>query len=239
MVGLFRLREIPRTERSGFRLRAPAALTPAKRLKLSPAGPIVLHAKVCGSPSTSLRARSGRRRLSREIWMAFSFGLECGECGAGALAREKRASKFKLRVHPQPAIILRLLNQSRFHRILSNIFRFLLQTLIRSQHMIERFFFPDRARGVEKLINAMSRGAFQTLHDVDEREGPAVFIPRRQEQQMDVIWHDYGCVQMNSRLRAFRGRGRPRHSSYAMLPQTMFEHEIASLPRQDQTSTST
>jgi len=25
-----------------------ASLTPAKRLKLSPAGPIVLHAKVCG-----------------------------------------------------------------------------------------------------------------------------------------------------------------------------------------------
>ena len=53
--------EIPRL-RSGFRLRAPATLTPAKRLKLSPAGPIVLHAKVCGSPSASLRIKSGRCR---------------------------------------------------------------------------------------------------------------------------------------------------------------------------------
>jgi hypothetical protein len=40
--------EIPRTKRSGFRLQAPASLTPAKRLKLSAAGPIVLHAKVVG-----------------------------------------------------------------------------------------------------------------------------------------------------------------------------------------------
>src|SRR5258708_13214740 len=46
--------KILRTRRSGFRLRAPASLTPAKRLKLSPAGPMVLHAIVCG--------RLGRRR---------------------------------------------------------------------------------------------------------------------------------------------------------------------------------
>jgi hypothetical protein len=40
--------EILRKERSGFRQKAPAregrALTPSKRLKLSPAGPMVLHA---------------------------------------------------------------------------------------------------------------------------------------------------------------------------------------------------
>ena len=39
------------------------AQTPRKRRKLSPAGPMVLHAKVCGSPSTSLRINSGRRRI--------------------------------------------------------------------------------------------------------------------------------------------------------------------------------
>jgi hypothetical protein len=42
------LLEILRKERSGFRQKAPArkgrALTPSKRLKLSPAGPMVLHA---------------------------------------------------------------------------------------------------------------------------------------------------------------------------------------------------
>src|SRR5438093_1446620 len=51
---------------------------------------------------------------------------------------------LELRVHPQPAIIFRLLNQPCLYRILSDVFAFLLQTLIRPQHMIDGFIFPDR-----------------------------------------------------------------------------------------------
>ena len=59
--------KILRKERSGFRQKAPArkrrALTPSKRLKLSPAGPMVLHAKVCGSPAEGRTATSGALNL--------------------------------------------------------------------------------------------------------------------------------------------------------------------------------
>src|SRR5262249_59166105 len=34
------------------------SFTPAKRRRLSPAGPMVLHAKVCGSPSSNRVARA-------------------------------------------------------------------------------------------------------------------------------------------------------------------------------------
>src|SRR5258708_30025201 len=43
-----------------FRLRAPASLTPAMRLKLSPAGPMVLHAPSVWEPFGKLRINSSR-----------------------------------------------------------------------------------------------------------------------------------------------------------------------------------
>ncbi len=60
------LLEILREERSGFRQKAPArqerALTPSKRLKLSPAGPMVLHAPSVWESFGKLRINSGRCR---------------------------------------------------------------------------------------------------------------------------------------------------------------------------------
>src|SRR5436190_3288060 len=116
-----------------------------------------------------------------ETWSAFSFGLQYGECGAGALAREGCLRGLELRVHPQPAIIFRLLNQPCLYRILSDVFAFLLQTLIRPQHMIEGFLFPDRTGSVKQLIDTMSSRALQTLQNVHERIRPALFIAEWQE----------------------------------------------------------
>src|SRR6266571_869308 len=104
---------------------------------------------------------------------------------------------LELRVHPQPAIIFRLLNQPCLYRILSDVFAFLLQTLIRPQHMIEGFLFPDRTGSVKQLIDTMSSRALQTLQNVHERIRPALFIAEWQEKHMDVVGHDYGCIEMN------------------------------------------
>src|SRR6266702_2895054 len=114
---------------------------------------------------------------------------------------------LELRVHPQSAIIFRLLNQPCLYRILSDVFAFLLQTLIRPQHMIEGFLFPDRTGSVKQLIDTMSSRALQTLQNVHERIRPALFIAEWQEKHMDVVGHDYGCIEMNP---VWRGRPRPR-----------------------------
>jgi hypothetical protein len=58
--------DILRKERSGFRQKAPArqerALTPSKRLKLSPAGPMVLHVLSVWESFGKLRINCGRCR---------------------------------------------------------------------------------------------------------------------------------------------------------------------------------
>src|SRR5438132_10860993 len=142
---------------------------------------------------------------------------------------------LELRVHPQPAIIFRLLNQPCLYRILSDVFAFLLQTLIRPQHMIEGFLFPDRTGSVKQLIDTMSSRALQTLQNVHERIRPALFIAEWQEKHMDVVGHDYGCIEMNP-----CGAGAlARERLDATFPQTMFENQVAGVLRQCQMSTST
>src|ERR1700722_7793679 len=63
---LCRLSQVLRKERSGFRQKAPArkerALTPSRRLKLSAAGPMVLHAPGVWESFGKLRMNSGRFR---------------------------------------------------------------------------------------------------------------------------------------------------------------------------------
>src|SRR5438128_2870366 len=64
---------------------------PSRTRKLSPAGPIVLHAKVCG--------RVGHRRHKikghqQKCWWPFPIWLECvagGRCGGGLRMREPAA----------------------------------------------------------------------------------------------------------------------------------------------------
>ena len=124
---------------------------------------------------------------------------------------------LELRVHPQPAIIFRLLNQPCLYRILSDVFAFLLQTLIRPQHMIEGFLFPDRTGSVKQPVDAMRRGSFQALQNIHKRKLPTILVPQRQEEKMDMVGHDYDCIEMNSRTPAFRGRGRPRHTCVGAL----------------------
>jgi len=73
----------------------------------------------------------------------FLWSVARVECGAGA-SPARLESESELGTYPQPPIILMPLNQSRLHRILPNILAFILETLMRPQHMIERLFFPDR-----------------------------------------------------------------------------------------------
>src|SRR5271165_2435201 len=146
----------------------------------------------------------------------------------------------QIRIHPQPTIILRLCDQAGLHRILPNVLAFLLQALIRPQDMIKRFLLPNRTRGMKELVNPMSRSALQTLQDVHEGEGIAIPIAQRRKQQMNVIRHDDNCMKVNSRRWWWCGAGaRVRDWPKATLPQTVFEHKIASAIRQDQARTST
>ena len=61
------------------------------------------------------------------------------------------------------------------------------QTLIRPQHMIERFLFPYWPCAMKELVDPMSRCSLQALQDVNQRERPPVCISQRQEKQVDVI----------------------------------------------------
>src|SRR5204862_3567885 len=117
-----------------------------------------------------------------ETWSAFSFGLQYGECGAGALAREG-CLRVGTQGSPTTSDNLPASEPTLPYRSLSDVFAFLLQTLIRPQHMIERFFFPDRTGSVKQLIDTMSSRALQTLQDVHERIRPALFIAEWQEKQ--------------------------------------------------------
>ena len=142
---------------------------------------------------------------------------------------------LELRVHPQPAIIFRLLNQPCLYRILSDVFAFLLQTLIRPQHMIEGFLFPDRTGSVKQPVDAMRRGSFQALQNIHKRKLPTILVPQRQEEKMDMVGHDYDCIEMYS-----CGAGAlARERLDATFPQAVFKNQIASRLRQCQTSTST
>ncbi len=68
-----------------------------------------------------------------------------GETKSKAAVRLNRTALIPFRVHPQPAIIPWLSDQSCLYGILSNVFALVFQTLIRPQYVIERFFLPDRA----------------------------------------------------------------------------------------------
>src|SRR2546425_8890057 len=140
-----------------------------------------------------------------------------------------------LRVHPQPAIIFRLLNQPCLYRILSDVFAFLLQTLIRPQHMIEGFLFPDRTGSVKKPVDAMRRGSFPALQNIHKRKWPTILVPQRQEEKMDMVGYDYDCIEMYS-----CGAGAlARERLDATFPQAVFKNQIASRLRQCQTSSRT
>jgi hypothetical protein len=49
---------------------------------------------------------------------------------------------------------------------------------------------------VQELIDASGGRAFQLLQDCWKRVRPAFFVSQRQKQEVYVIWHYYGCVEV-------------------------------------------
>src|SRR3989442_611248 len=81
----------------------------------------------------------------------------------------------------------------------------------------------------------MHRGSFQALQNIHKRKLPTILVPQRQEEKMDMVGHDYDCIEMNP-----CGAGAlARERLDATFPQTMFENQVAGLLRQCQMSTST
>src|SRR5438067_12767885 len=64
--------------------------------------------------------------------------------------------------------------------------------------MIEGFLFPDRTGSVKQPVDAMRRGSFQALQNIHKRKLPTILVPQRQEEKMDMVGHDYDCIEMYS-----------------------------------------
>ena len=130
----------------------------------------------------------------------------------------------QLRIHPQPAIILRPPHQPSPDRILPNICAFFPKTLIRSQHMVKRLFLPNRPRTILQLIYPVGSSTLQALQNVNQRKRPAIAISKSRKQQMNMIRHDDSGMQMNPP---------------PMFAKAVVQHQISSLRRQNQRSTGT
>ena len=103
------------------------------------------------------------------------------------------------------------------------------------RNTFEGFLFPDRTGSVKKPVDAMRRGSFQALQNIHKRKLPTILVPQRQEEKMDMVGHDYDCIEMYS-----CGAGAlARERLDATFPQAVFKNQIASRLRQCQTSTST
>jgi len=131
-------REIPRTERFGISAAGSRFAHARKAPQVKP------RRADCTARESVWESRSlpalNKGQSEKSDW---PFPFLSSKCGAGALAREP-ASGTQLWLDPQPAIILRPGHQTRLHWILPNVFTFLPQTLVRTQHMVERLFFPNR-----------------------------------------------------------------------------------------------
>ena len=91
---------------------------------------------------------------------------------------------------------------------------------------------------MEKLVDAMSRGSLHALQNVNQRERPALFIPKWGEQQMDVVRHDDDSMQTYPRCRCGAG-ALARHSQNSSLSETVCQHQISGQLRQDHSSAGT
>ncbi|HUK25901.1 MAG TPA: hypothetical protein VLV49_15070 [Terriglobales bacterium] len=64
--------------------------------------------------------------------------------------------------------------------------------------MIERFILPDAASTAEQPINVVSGPALDSAHDIGQAAGPILCIQQGGEDEMNVIGHDNGGMQVNS-----------------------------------------
>jgi hypothetical protein len=62
--------------------------------------------------------------------------------------------------------------------------------------VVEGFFLPDWAAGTRELIHTAGRSAFEQLQNYGQRIRPAFFISQRRQQEVHVIWHYGGCVEV-------------------------------------------
>jgi hypothetical protein len=79
---------------------------------------------------------------------------------------------------------------------LENVFDFRIEIFGRTQHVVERFFLPNRAVISEAFIDGAGRRTLDGFHDLNQRNDQAsFFVGEWRENQMYVIWHDYGYVE--------------------------------------------
>ena len=109
-----------------------------------------------------------------------------------------RSVRPTLRREPKPGIIFCLGCQTLAHRVLANVFQLFLEASVASQHVVERLFLPDRARGSLQLVYATRRHPFDQLEDERQRVGPALIVRQGSEQEMHVIGHDDCGLEIDS-----------------------------------------
>jgi len=90
---------------------------------------------------------------------------------------------------PQPAILPGQAGQTGSNRIAKNVIDSLTDALFATDHPVERLFLPDTPSATQGFIDAMGRGAFNSLHDFGEAKR-AVFVCEGSKNQMNVIRHD-------------------------------------------------
>jgi len=96
---------------------------------------------------------------------------------------------------PQPGILPGQAGQTGSNGIAKNVIHSLADALFATNHPVERLFLPDTPSATQDFIDAMGRGAFNSLHDFGEAER-TVFICEKSKNQMDVIRHDHQPVEI-------------------------------------------
>src|SRR5690242_13962065 len=87
----------------------------------------------------------------------------------------------------------------------------------------------------------MSSRPFETLQNINEWKWPAILIPKRFHEHMNMVRHDHDCVQLEARRPRTPGRGRPRHILARENPafsQTVFKDHRAGRFRQNHSAKS-
>jgi hypothetical protein len=99
---------------------------------------------------------------------------------------------------PEPRIFFRSLYRASSYWILPNVVDLLLHALFVANHVIERFFLPERSTASQCLIHTAGRCAFDPFQYVEQAERVSIWISHRSEQQVYMFWHDHGRRQMKS-----------------------------------------
>src|SRR6185437_397769 len=105
--------------------------------------------------------------------------------------------EFELWIHPKPAVVFGFLHQTGSYRILLYVLRLLLEALIGPRHVVKRFFLPDWAGCANQFVDLMSGSSLHALHNFYQRICPTIVVPENPEQQMDMIRHNHGRMDLD------------------------------------------